>query len=180
MANGKDKTAANPLGAGRPSKLTPELQAAICELVEAGDAAEVAAGVHGVARSTFFEWQSRNLEFRTAIACARDRFESRAGQIVLAGDGIGMGFGRAKATLEHLSRRIPNRWSQRIKHEIDESNRLMLEALKRVCADATVYARVCQEGDLSAVIISVCAELSRLDGEGDAQDDPGAGEAAFH
>jgi hypothetical protein len=153
----------------RPSKLTPELQEAICALIEVGDAPEVAAGVNGVGRSTFFEWQSRNEDFRTAVAHARDRFESNARAIVLGGDEVGVGFGPAKACLEVLSRRIPNRWSQRIKHEIDESNRLMLETLKRGCADATVYARVCEEGDLSAVLISVCTELARLDSEGDAE-----------
>lgn len=167
---------------GPRSKLTPELQAEICKLVEAGDAAEVAAGVCGIGRSTFFEWQARNEEFRTAISHARDRFESNARAVLLGGDDKGLTFGPAKAALEVLSRRLPQRWSQRIKHEIDESNRLMLETLKRVCADPNVYARVCQEGDLGAVLISVCTELSRLDSEGDAEAgaSDGSPEAATH
>jgi hypothetical protein len=161
----------------RPSKLTEELQGKICELVEAGDAAEVAAGVCGVGRSTFFEWQSRNEDFRTAITHARDRFESNTRATVMIGDGPGIGFGPAKAALEVLSRRMPNRWSQRVKHEIDESNRLMLEELKRVCADPIVYARVCSEGDLSAVVISVCTGLARLDSEGDVEAGVSGGDA---
>lgn len=152
----------------RPSKWTQQLQEAICRLVEVGDAAEVAAGVNGIGRSTHFEWLARNEDYRTAIARARDVFESNTRAVAMAGDEQGVGFGPAKVALEVLGRRVPSRWSPRVKHEIDESNRLMMEALTRVCADPEVYARVREAGDLSAVLVSVCTELSRLDGEGDA------------
>lgn len=155
------------IGPGRPSKYSAQLTRSICKLVEQGDAAEVAAGVRGVSRSTFYEWLERKPEFRTAIARARDVFESRTRGKIMRGDGQGIGFGPAKAALEVLSRRVPARWSQRIKHELDESNRLLLETLRNVCNDPAVFDRVRETGDLSPVIISVCAELSRLDGEGD-------------
>lgn len=163
----------------RPSKWTQKIQDAIVALVEAGDPAEVAAGVNGVGRSTHFEWLAKREDYRTAVSRARDIFESKMRARVLDGDQKGFGFGPAKAALETLSRRAPNRWSQRVKHEIDESNRLMFEVLQRVCADPEVYARVRQEGDLSAVVISVCTEVSRLDGEGDPGEDLGS-EAPIH
>lgn len=152
---------------GPKSRFTPELLAAIVELVTAGDAAEVAAGVHGIGRSTHYEWLARNEEYRTAIARARDTFESEARAKILDGDQAGWSMGPGKAALEVLSRRVPSRWSVRVKHEIDESNRLLMEALKRVCSDPEAFERVRAEGNLSSVLIGVCSELARLDGEGD-------------
>ena len=157
----------------RPSKWTQKIQDAIVALVEAGDPAEVAAGVQGIGRSTHFEWLAKREDYRTAIARARDVFESSQREILLKGDATGWSFGPAKAALEVLARRFPSRWSQRVKHEIDESNRLMFEVLQRVCRDPEIHARVCAEGDCSAVLISVCAELSSQDSEGDAPADPG-------
>lgn len=177
MANGKDKTATNPNGAGRPSKLTPELQAAIVELVEAGDAAEVAAGVNGIGRSTFFDWMVRGqngeepfAEFRTAIARGRDVFESESRKVILDGDSGKTSFGPAKARLEALSR-LPTtsaRWSQRLRIQVQESDQIKLETLRRVCSNPEVYARVREAENLLPVIVRFCEELSRLDSEGDA------------
>jgi hypothetical protein len=157
--------------AGRPTKLTPELTRAICELIESGDAPEVAAGVQGIGRSTFFEWQSRNDEFRTAVARAKDRCESEMRRRLLGGDEKGESFGKGKAALEYLGRRHPNRWSQRIKHEIDQANLISHEILKRVCSDPEVYAAVCAAEDCLPVLIRYLEELSRLDSEGDAAED---------
>jgi len=176
-ARRKTKTKGKRVGPGRPTLLTPTLLKKIAALVRGGDTPEVAAGVHGIGRSTHYEWLNRDANYRTAIARARDVFESKARATIVAGDSKGWSFGPARAALEVLSRRVPSRWSQRIKHEVDESNRLMLDALNRVCADPEVYARVCAEGDLSAVLISVCTELARLDSEGDASE-PGGQEGA--
>lgn len=56
---------------GRPSKLTPEITAKICELVEAGNYLHVAAQACGIHRDTLREWRRSNDEFSAAINKAR-------------------------------------------------------------------------------------------------------------
>lgn len=172
---------------GRPSKLTPELQAEVVKLVEAGDAIEVAAGVCGVDQGTLHRWIRRGKTgeepygaFASEVARARCKFESEMRRRVLEGDGQGVGFGQSKAALEVLSRRVPRRWAARVKHEIEESNRLMLDVLERVCRDPDVFERVRQEEDCSAVFASVCEELARLDSEGEAAVDQGESGERVH
>ncbi len=164
---------------GRPSKLTEELLRSIVALIEEGDAPEVAAGVNGINRVTYFRWREagRTAEpgtllhtFATEVARACDVAESNMRRKVMGGDGIGEGFGQAKATLEILSRRFPKRWAQRVKQEIDDSNRLVLDVVQRVC----------REQDCPEVFVRVCEELSRLDSEGEAAGDPDGATAAVH
>ena len=171
----------------RPTKWTQKVQNAIVALIEAGDRPEVAAGVNGIPRSSFFEWMAAGRAgvepyagFRTAVERARDSAESQLRATALAGDDQGVGFGPAKAALEVLSRRWPRQWAQRIKHEIEDAERLMLGALERVCADPHVLERVRQEQSLRCVLVSVCEELAREDGEGEAAGDPGAGASPVH
>jgi hypothetical protein len=118
----------------RPSKWTPELQAKIIELIEAGDAPEVAAGVNGIGRSTHFEWMAANEDYRTEVARAKDVFESGRRAIVLKGDEKGNGFGPAKAALEVLSRRFPRRWSVQVKVEMADSLNRFIDAAQRICS----------------------------------------------
>lgn len=44
---------------GRPSKLTPELQATIVGLIKAGNYKETTCAIVGIARSTLYEWMRR-------------------------------------------------------------------------------------------------------------------------
>ena len=44
---------------GRPSKLTPELQAKIVGLIKAGNYKETTCAIVGIARSTLYEWMRR-------------------------------------------------------------------------------------------------------------------------
>lgn len=149
---------------GRPSKLTPELTEQIAQLVEDGDPPEVAAGVCGVGRSTYFEWDAKGklgeepfFTFRTEVARASDCFASEMRRRVLFGDGKGESFGQAKAALEVISRR-DRRWTQRVKHELDDGLKEFL-----ACAE-----RVCGAKDRQDIFIAICEELSRLDSEGEA------------
>lgn len=171
MANGKP---------GRPTKLTPKVQKAIVDLIKAGDRPEVAAGVHGVGRRTFFDWMDRgkaNPEapeggFRTAVLRAVDVAESDLRSRVLDGDDRGESFGRGKAALEVLSRRWPRQWAQQVKHHVETVEDEFFAALERVCADPHVLDRVRQAEDLRVVLVAVCEELARLEGEGEAPGDP--------
>jgi hypothetical protein len=166
----------------RQLKLTPKVQSEIVALVEAGDAPEIAAGVHGIGRETHFGWMRRGITgeepfaaYRTAITRARDVFESNMRACLLGGDDKGVSFGRAKAALEVLGRRFPSRWAQKIKHEIDESNRLVIEVLERVCSSQNVFDRVRQEGNCSAVFAVFCEEVAGIDSEDETSLDPGVG-----
>lgn len=112
---------------GRPSILSEELTERICKLIAAGDRPEVAAGVCGVGRRTYFEWMKRGEDgeepfasFRTEVLRAVDVFESSARAAVLDGDGAGVGFGAAKAALEVLARRMPLKWGARLKVELSD------------------------------------------------------------
>jgi hypothetical protein len=118
----------------RPSKWTEQLQSEIVALVEAGDAPEVAAGVHGIGRSTHFEWMATNEGYRTAVARAKDVFESKSRAIVLDGDEKGNGFGPAKARLEVLGRRFPRRWSVQVKVEMADNLNRFIDAAQRICS----------------------------------------------
>src|SRR5579862_1643086 len=44
---------------GRPTKLTPELQVAICTSLATGAYVETAAAVHGVNKQTLYDWFKR-------------------------------------------------------------------------------------------------------------------------
>ena len=47
---------------GRPSKLTPELQEAICKTLQAGVDVETACLRDGISRESYFEWRKRGRE----------------------------------------------------------------------------------------------------------------------
>lgn len=70
---------------GRPTLLTPELQAAIVADVELGNYAETAAAAHGIDRATFYRWMQRGKDgeplyrdFCDAITRARGHAEKHA------------------------------------------------------------------------------------------------------
>jgi len=173
----------------RPSKIdaiTDEQMAKVVELVEAGDKPQDAFGVVGLSRATYFRWLSLAREgvephasFETRVTCAVARFKSRARATILSGDSAGVGFGPAKAHLEVLSRRFPKDWAQRLKHELEDAERLMFQAVERVCASPDVLKRVCESQDLGVVLVAVCEELARLDGE-EAPPEHQGESAAFH
>jgi predicted DNA-binding transcriptional regulator AlpA len=56
---------------GRPSKLTPEITAAICERIAKGAYVEVAAQASGIGRSTLYRWLKEDSEFQDAVKTAR-------------------------------------------------------------------------------------------------------------
>ncbi len=118
--------------AGRPTVRTEENRKRILELVEAGDRGPVAAGRCDIGRSTYFEWIAEEPDFRTAVACAEDKYESKSREIVEMGDEKGASFGPAKARLEILERRFPSRWSQRIKVEVADQLNRYIDVAQRV------------------------------------------------
>ena len=83
------RTQCAPRKPGRPSKLTPALQAQIVEAIRAGNYAEVAARHVGIASSTFYDWMKRGAngerrfsEFADAISEAEAFAQARAVTII--------------------------------------------------------------------------------------------------
>jgi hypothetical protein len=72
MSRKKSKSKAK---GGRPSKLTPEMEAAIIEDMTGGLGQDESASRNGIDRGTLREWIKRNPSFATAIEKAKSQFE---------------------------------------------------------------------------------------------------------
>lgn len=107
---------------GRPTKLTPELQRSIVELVELGNYAEVAAQACGVAKTTFYRWmqqgedaqaagkRSIHRDFREAVTRARAKAQTYyVGLLLRNADERS----DSRAIIEYLARTDPARWGRK-------------------------------------------------------------------
>jgi hypothetical protein len=158
------------------NKLTAEVQERVCELITQGDHPHVAAGASGVTPRTFLTWMQRGKadgermergegsetiysQFFVAVTLASHKAESDMREMVRRGDDRGVSFGRSRATLELMKRRFPQRWADRIVKEIQESNRLVIDVVQRVCS----------EENSPQIFIRICEELARLDSEDEAE-----------
>lgn len=119
------------MGAGRPTKLTKDVQDKICSALRAGNFRTVAAQWAGVPLRTFYEWMGRGKEepdrpeakFRQAVIEAEKAAEVRA---------VGLIMSAAQSDPKHaewwLSHRWPERWAdqerKRIRAEIKVTHRL--------------------------------------------------------
>lgn len=125
--------APKPRPMGRPTKLTPELRAAIVEAVEQGNYPEVAAMAHGLARDTYYGWMERGRkgeqpfsDFSDALTHARATAEKTAIDIVRIGFAHNdKGAERAQWYLERTS---PDRWGRRDKVVVENTVREELTA----------------------------------------------------
>ncbi len=61
---------------GRPSKFTPEREAAILEAVRAGNYLETAAHLSGISKTTLYEWRDHYPNFANALEKARAEAEA--------------------------------------------------------------------------------------------------------
>jgi len=69
---------------GRPTKLTPDMQEKICQVIRAGNYAEVAAAYAGISHSRFYDWLKRGengeqpyRDFRDSVEKAKADSEVR-------------------------------------------------------------------------------------------------------
>lgn len=156
---------------GRPTKYNEELQTKICKLIERGDRPEVAAGVNGISRNTYYLWMRENEAFSTAVARALDVFESESTRIVIEGDDKSWSVGPAKMRLEVLSRRMPRHWAQQVKHHVEKVETEFFDVLQAICFDPAIHARVREEKDCGFIFTALCEEISRRDSEGETGED---------
>jgi hypothetical protein len=126
---------------GRPTKLTPALQARVCKLIRAGNFRTVAAAGAGVPMRTFSAWLAKGKslksgvyrEFRLALIEAEKLAEI---------DLVAIIFRAAKKDARHacwwLERKYPARWGRKDRPINDETiDRLLCEQLARLASAAT-------------------------------------------
>jgi hypothetical protein len=114
----------------------------VVKSVELGIAPEVACAAEGVSSASYYSWRKQGQDglepyasFWESIARAIATSEITLVQKVSAGDGQGIGFGEAKASLELLQRRFPKRWSVQLKVEMADHLNRFIDAAQRVLAE---------------------------------------------
>jgi transposase len=103
-------------GAGRPSKLTPEVQEKILNAIRTGAFIETAAAAAGIHRDTFYEWMKRGekapsgmyREFKEQLDIAIAESETMCLALITAASASGVW----QAAAWRLERRFPERWAQ--------------------------------------------------------------------
>jgi transposase len=111
---------------GRPTKLTPELQAALCDLVRDGNYYEAACAGVGIERTTFFKWMQRGrkaksgplFDFFNAVQSARAESEAR-----VVKDWVAQIPENWQAARDFLARRFPARWGPKDSHDVSLSGK---------------------------------------------------------
>ena len=106
---------------GRPTSLTADVQAKICEALQLGVSWKAAAAHGGVSEQTVIRWRERGesgeepfCAFLEAATRARDSAEVRmAAAVVMA-----VKDGDARAAMWWLERRRPATWGQRVAEEV--------------------------------------------------------------
>ncbi len=115
---------------GRPSKLTPEVQEKICQILRGGNFKNVACEYAGVSQRVFREWMKKGAEgeqpyedFRRAVIEAEKSAEIRA---------VGLIIKAAQEDPRHaqwwLSHRFPERWADRQRQELRAQHKVRLES----------------------------------------------------
>jgi hypothetical protein len=122
---GSDRCATHLSLAGRETKLTPELQASIVQLVRAGSYLPVACAAVGIARSTFYEWWNRGDPAGSERADAPHRvFRAELERARAEGEALLVGkvvtearAGTWQAATWLLERMFPERWARASQRE---------------------------------------------------------------
>jgi hypothetical protein len=104
-------------GPGRRSKLTPEVQETIVQVIRAGNYAYVAAEYAGIGQTTFYRWLELGeqeefgpyREFRDAVKRAEREAEIRAVATVQQHMKTNW-----QAAMTYLERKFPSRWGRRM------------------------------------------------------------------
>ena len=108
---------------GRPSKLTHERQAKICDAIRAGNYLETAAAFAGIDKTTMYLWmrkgraanRGKHREFVDAVEKAMADAEAR--DVALIGKAAADGTWQAAAW--RLERKHPDRWGRRDHHRVE-------------------------------------------------------------
>ncbi len=101
---------------GRPTKLTPELQAKILDLIRAGNYRKIASGACGVRDRTFCTWMRLGKNAKTGIH--RDFFLSvlraeKDAETIMVAKLVAGADKDPKAALAYLERKFHKRWGKK-------------------------------------------------------------------
>lgn len=97
----------------RPTKLTPELQDRLCEVLRAGNYIEAACAYVGIDSSQYRRWHEKNYTFRTAVDTARAQAEvGSVARIRKAGQE-----GDWRADAWWLERSFNDRWGKQVSEQ---------------------------------------------------------------
>jgi transposase len=108
---------------GRPTKLTPELQAKICSAIQAGNFIEIAAAYAGIRKATLHNWlrrgarQTQGIYHAFSEAAEKALADSEARDVALIAKAAADGQWQAAAW--RLERKFPDRWGRRERHQVD-------------------------------------------------------------
>lgn len=135
--------------AGRPTSLTPEVQAAICDALEKGNYRATAAAAAGVHRNTLINWEKWGEEgkapyadFLTAMQMAEAKSEMQLLEDIRTARPGTPGVTGADVWTNRawvLERRFASRWCQRVKQHVQEEVGQLTAKLK---ADPDLHKRV--------------------------------------
>ena len=122
---------------GRPTKLTPELQARICEAIRAGNYVHIAANFGGIDETTYHRWRARGAREKRgpyrAFHLAMKKAE-RDAEVALVAIWRKHALKCWQAAASLLERRYPQRWArhQVVEARVEEELRVALERLRAV------------------------------------------------
>lgn len=125
----KRKAPEDRLKVGRPSKLTPELQEALCDDIRNGLFVELAAEARGIGFTTVYRWARENPEFRQALREAERHLQLALLDVIKVGDS---GWNGSLAVLE---RRFPRSWSIRARAAASDREDEILKTLRERMGD---------------------------------------------
>jgi hypothetical protein len=113
--------------AGRPTKLTPEVQKRLCDAIAAGNYREAACSYAGIDKATFSRWIARGEQAKTGPFCdfcnAVQKAEADAEVAIVAQWQQHMPE-NWQACRDFLARRFPERWGPQDKHDLRHSGTL--------------------------------------------------------
>ena len=128
---------------GRPSKLTPALQAQIVEAIRAGNYAEVAARHVGIASSTFYDWMKRGAngerrfsEFADAISEAEAFAQARAVTIIANAMAVDW-----RAAAFFLERKFQEQWGRHDRTDVTMTTKRDEEIERRLLKGRELNAK---------------------------------------
>ena len=107
---------------GRPNKLTPEIQAKICDAIRAGAYVETAAALAGISKDTFYRWLKQGARaksgkfkaFNEAVHKAMAEAEFRDIMIIANAAKVDW-----KAAAWKLERKYPERWARKDRSDVN-------------------------------------------------------------
>ena len=108
--------------AGRPTKLTPQVQARIVQAIVGGNDITVAAAYAGIGKTTFYEWLERGRKAKTgpfadfADAIQKAQADAETRNVALIAKAAQDGTWTAAAWW--LERKYPERWGRKDRHEV--------------------------------------------------------------